>query len=68
MLNPPASLKDGDVFNYDRLCASFRNVMELRRIDYHTGPVFGFLFTETLASDRAELDHILHSDLTEYLD
>ena len=42
--------------------------MELRRIDYHTGPVFGFLFTETPASDRAELDHILRSDLTEYLD
>ncbi len=68
VLNPPASLKPSDVFNYDRLRASFRNVMELRPIDYHTGPVFGFLFTETLASDRAELDHILRSDLTEYLD
>ena len=68
MLNPPASLKPSDVFNYDRLRASFRNVMELRPIDYHSGPVFGFLFTETLSSDRAELDHILRSDLTEYLD
>jgi hypothetical protein len=26
------------------------------------------MFTETLASDRKELDHILRSDLTEYLD
>ncbi len=67
VLNPPASLKSGDVFHYDRLCASFGKVLELRPIDYHTGPVFGFLFTETKASDRAELDHILRSDLTEYL-
>ena len=67
VLNPPACLKSEDVFYYDRLCASFGKVLELRPIDYHTGPVFGFLFTETKASDRAELDHILRSDLTEYL-
>ena len=52
---------------YVNLHASFGKVLELRPIDYHTGPVFGFLFTETKASDRAELDHILRSDLTEYL-
>lgn len=67
VLNPPACLKSEDVFYYDRLCASFGKVLELRPIDYHTGPVFGFLFTETKALDRAELDHILRSDLTEYL-
>lgn len=67
VLNPPSCLKSEDVFYYDRLCASFGKVLELRPIDYHTGPVFGFLFTETKASDRAELDHILRSDLTEYL-
>lgn len=67
VLNPPMCLKSGDVFHYDRLCASFENVLELRPIDYRKGPVFGFLFTQTKASHRAELDYILRSDLTEYL-
>ena len=68
VLNPPLSLKAEDEFNYERLCADFRNVMELRKLDWRVKPVFGFMFTETLASDRKELDHILRSDLTEYLD
>jgi len=67
VLNPPADLKNSEMFDYDRLCASFHNVMELRKIDYRTGPVFGFLFTETNVDERAELDHILRSDLREYL-
>lgn len=67
VLNPPAGLRDDDVFDYDRLCASFRKVMELRRLDWHKEPVFGFLFTETEAANRKELDHILVSDLSEYL-
>ena len=67
VLNPPANLHEDDVFDYDSLCSSFRNVLELRRLDWHKEPVFGFMFTETEARHREELDHILVSDLTEYL-
>lgn len=72
ILDPPADLekplKEAE-FRYDRLCADFQKVLELRRIDYRNGgPVFGFLFAETRADERSELDRILVSDLREYLD
>lgn len=71
ILDPPAdlgeALREAD-FDYERLCADFQKVLELRRIDYRNGgPVFGFLFTETRAVERGELDRILVSDLKEYL-
>lgn len=72
ILDPPTDLgkplKEAE-FSYDRLCADFQKVRELRRIDYRNGgPVFGFLFTETRGDERGELDRILVSDLREYLD
>ncbi len=67
VLNPPADMRGNSVFDYNSLCASFSNVMELRRLDWRRNPVFGFLFVATDARHRAELDHILVSDLTEYL-
>lgn len=71
ILDPPADLEyplsEAD-FDYERLCADFQNVLELRRIDYRNGgPVFGFVFAETRADERGELDRILLSDLREYL-
>jgi hypothetical protein len=54
-------------FDYDRLLARFERPLELRRIDYHEYPVFGFLFTETGADNFAELEQILASDLREFI-
>jgi hypothetical protein len=55
-------------FNYDKLLSGFEKPVELRKINYKTWPVFGFLFTETRAERFFELENILKSDLTEYVE
>jgi len=54
-------------FNYDKLLETFKNPLELRKIDYAKYPLFGFLFTKTDAEDISELENILVSDLTEFI-
>jgi hypothetical protein len=54
-------------FDYDRLLSGFENPLELRKTDYKTYPVFGFLFTETGEENRRELEYILNSDLREFV-
>ncbi len=55
------------LFDYDALCAGFEKVLELRKIDYKSYPVFGFLFTESREENFAELKAILDSDLSEFV-
>jgi hypothetical protein len=55
-------------FNYDKLLSNFEKPVELRKIDYKTWTVFGFLFTETRAERFFELENILKSDLMEYVE
>ena len=55
-------------FNYEKLLADFEKPIELRRIDYHQYPVFGFLFVESRDENYQELERILHSDLREYIE
>ena len=54
-------------FNYDKLLSKFEKPMELRKIDFHEYPVFGFLFTETREENFIELKNILDSDLNEFI-
>jgi len=54
-------------FDYDSLLADFHNPLELRKIDYRSHPLFGFLFTETPKANFSELECILKSDLNEYI-
>lgn len=54
-------------FDYEKLVSSFENPLELRKIDYKTYPVFGFLFTETRENNFIELKNILDSDLNEFI-
>ena len=54
-------------FAYDRLLTKFKKPLELRKIDFHEYPVFGFLFTETEEDNFIELKNILDSDLKEYI-
>jgi len=53
-------------FDYDLLCADFKKVLELRKIDYKEYPVFGFLFTENSGNDFDEIEKISASNLKEY--
>ena len=54
-------------FDYKKLQSGFEKVLELRKIDYTSYPVFGFLFTETREDNFSELKNILDSDLTEFI-
>ena len=54
-------------FDYDQLLQKFKKPLELRKIDFHRYPVFGFLFTETAEDNFVELQNILNSDLREYI-
>lgn len=59
--------KDIASFDYDRLMQKFEKPMELRKVDYRSYPVFGFLITETRDDNFAELKYILDSKLTEFI-
>ena len=54
-------------FDYEKLLAGFENPLELRKTDFRKFPLFGFLFCETRKQNMKELDHILISDLTDYI-
>ena len=54
-------------FDYDALLATFKNPLELRKIDYKKFPVFGFLFLETREENFGELERVLKSDLKEFV-
>ena len=63
VLNKPAACPPVRCFDYDALCARFHKVLHLRRGFYDRYSHFGFLFTETPAHDRTELDAIVRDDL-----
>ena len=54
-------------FDYKKLLSGFRRPLELRKTDHKKYPLFGFLFTETIEEEFAELQRILDSDLREYI-
>ena len=54
-------------FNFEKVLQSFNNVLESRIIDYKSYPLFGFLFVETDKKNTRELNNILQSDLSEYI-
>ncbi len=53
-------------FQYDALSSKFQKVMEVRKIDYHKYPVFGFYFIETPANSD-EIDMVLSLDFNEFV-
>jgi len=54
-------------FDYERLLSEFDNPLDLRKTDYRSYPVFGFLFTETRKERFSEIESILRSDLRKYI-
>jgi len=69
VLDRSGSLAAADVRAFDeaRLLRAFARPLEWRPIDFHRYPVFGFLFVETVGADMAEIEHILASDLREFV-
>ena len=56
------------LFDYQKLSVCFEKPLELRKINYHEYPVFGFVFVETRADNFKELEYILDSDLSEFIE
>ena len=56
-----------DSFDFDKLLSNFEKPIELRKVDFNSYPLFGFLFTETREDNLIELNNILNSDLVEYI-
>ncbi len=54
-------------FDYKKFLSKFKNPLELRKIDFHKYPVFGFLFVKTEKEDIKELKDMLASDLREFI-
>ena len=54
-------------FDYDKLSSRFRNVLDIRKIDYTKFPIFGFLLVQTELDEEPILSELLKSDLKEYL-
>lgn len=67
VLNKPENCPPVQSFDYDALRRNFGKVLHLRPCDFRRFSHFGFLFTETPADRREELDRIIRSDLTEYM-
>ena len=54
-------------FDYDLLLNDFENPLNLRKVDFKTYAVFGFLFTETSIGNTSEINSILTSNLRKYI-
>ncbi len=54
-------------FNFNAMCSKFSKVLELRKVDYKTYHVFGFIFTETPHDNFFELNNIATSSLKEFI-
>ncbi len=54
-------------FDYQKITRQFEKVLELRKIDHNSYPLFGFLFVETHKDNHKELINILESDLNEFI-
>ena len=59
--------KDIRSFDYEKLYSMFETPLEMRKVDFHQYPLFGFLFVETLDNNDSELEYILKSDLREFI-
>lgn len=62
------SVSEIKTFDFQKVIKDFSHVLESRIIDYKCYPLFGFLFVETNSDNNQELDNILMSDLSEYVE
>ena len=66
--NPTGMRPDRIVsFDYEKLLLRFDKPLELRKLDIHQYPIFGFLFLETQKENFTELQSILNSDMWEFI-
>ncbi len=61
------SLEEIDYVDYKKFERDFSNLLHIHKTNYRQYPVFAFAFSETRSADKQEVEHFLHSDLTEYI-
>jgi hypothetical protein len=54
-------------FDYEDISVRFSQVLELRKIDYRSYPIFGILFTRTRPEDFHQIEEILSDNLKNYI-
>ena len=59
--------KDIKSFDYDKLYNKFESPILVRKTDFKSFPLFGFLFLETKPENIEEIDWILKTDLKEFI-
>jgi len=69
VLNNNSGYAPGQIkrFDYELLGKEFEKTLMIRELDINRYAVFGFLFAETSSGNKAELHHILISDLRKYI-
>ncbi len=69
ILNNNSGIEADDIsdFDYEAVLNDFTNVLELRKIDIHKFPLFGYMFVQTDANSQIELDRISISNLRKYV-
>ncbi len=53
-------------FDYEAILARFSKVLEVRKIDFHTYPIFAFIFIETLL-ESDELEMVLKMNFAQFV-
>jgi hypothetical protein len=55
-------------FDYKKLLNKLSSVLEYRKIDYTTYPVFGFIFAQSDKNNMEEIYYLLNSTLNEFIE
>lgn len=67
LLDNRGKQEENTKFDYNKLCANFENILEIRKVEEKSLGLYAFIFTETTDGNEQELEKILNSDLSEYL-
>lgn len=67
LLNPPSSASGLEQFDYEAFTKRFSHLLELRPFEVNRVGSYGFLFLETTADSRNELDFLINTNLEEFL-
>ncbi len=70
LLERPAHIRAEQIksFDYVRILEELDHPIELRKVNFLHYPVFGIVFTHTLADEQEELDQLLVADMTDYIE
>jgi hypothetical protein len=60
-------IEDIKDIDYEGFASNYKNLLEMRRMDYRKYRVFAFTFSETDENNRSEIDRMLRADMHPYI-